>query len=261
MWEKAMARSVILIAAAALLIGSQAKAAELTLLVGGSMATTFREAGAEFARSTGHKLDYVFDTTGALQRRMRAGAKADIILVSAQGMDQLEHEKLIEPGSRIELATATIGVSVRSGAASPDLSTPDAFKRAMLAAHSIALVDPKAGGTSGIYLDGLFRRLGIADAVQKKAVLGNQGSEVADAVASGKADLGLTFISEMLPNKGVKIAAPLPGPIQSPTVYVVAIPAASSHKAEARAFIAMISAPSAWPSISKAGLTPIKKQP
>jgi ABC-type molybdate transport system substrate-binding protein len=65
----------------------------------------------------------------------------------------------------------------------------------------------------------------------------------------------------VLPNKGVKIAGPLPGPIQSPTIYVVTIPAASSHKDEARAFIATISAPSAWPSIRKAGLTPIKQQP
>ena len=210
-----MGRNIILIATAALLAASQAKAADLTLLVGGSMATTFREVGADFAYRTGHRLNYIVDTTGALQKRMRAGEKADIIMVSAQGMDQLENEKLIDPGSRVELATALIGVSVRRGAASPDLSTPDAFKRAMLAAHSVALVDPKSGGTSGVYLEGLFQRLGIADAIRKKAVFGNMGSEIADAVASGNADLGLTFISEMLPNAGVKIAGPLPDAVQS----------------------------------------------
>ena len=87
----------------------------------------------------------------------------------------------------------------------------------MLAAKSISYVDPKAGGTSGIYLDGLFQRMGIADEVKKKAVFGFQGSQVASAVADGKAELGLTFISEMLPNKGVKIAGPLPDAIQSVT--------------------------------------------
>ncbi|MGH9615027.1 MAG: molybdate ABC transporter substrate-binding protein [Bryobacteraceae bacterium] len=244
-----------------MLVASQAQAAELTLLVGGSMATPFREIGAEFARSTGNKLKFVINTTGALQKRMRAGEKADIIMISARGMDELEREQLILSGSRVELATAEIGVSVRSGAVSPDLSTPDAFKRAMLAARSIALVDPKAGGTSGIYLDGLFQKLGIADEVRGKAVFGNVGSSVADAVASGKAELGLTFISEMLPNKGVKIAGPLPGRLQRPTVYVVAIPAASSHKDEARAFVAAISSPSAWPSIAGAGLTPLRREP
>lgn len=252
-------RTSLAVAAAAVLAIPPAKAADLTLLVGGSMATVFKQVGADFTLSTGDKLDYIVDTTGALQKRLRSGETADIILVSAQGMDQLEHDHLILPGSQTEIAIATIGVSVRRGAASPDLFTPDAFKRVMLAAHSIALVDPKAGGTSGIYLDTLFQRLGIADDVKKKAVWANQGSQVAAAVASGNAELGLTFISEMLPNKGVRIAGPLPDAIQSPTAYVVAIPASSTHQRDARAFLAAVSSQSAWPAITKAGLTPVKK--
>jgi len=253
-------RTIIAVAAAALLAITPAKAADLTLLVGGSMTTVFKQVGARFAQNTGNKLDYVFDTTGALQKRLRSGETADIILVSAQGMDQLDHEHLILAGSQTEIAIATIGVSVRKGAASPDLSTTDAFKRAMLAAHSIALVDPKAGGTSGIYLDTLFQRLGIAADVKRKAVWGNQGSQIADAVASGKAELGLTFISEMLPNKAVQIAGPLPAEIQSPTAYVVAIPASSMHPQEARAFLAAVTSQSVWPVIRKAGLTPATKK-
>lgn len=252
-------RASVVIAAAALLAITPARAADLTLLVGGSMTTVFRQVGAEFARDTGNKLDYIDDTTGALMKRLRSGETGDIVLVSAQGMDQLGREHLVLPGSQTEIAIAKIGVSVRRGAASPDLSTRDAFKRAMLMAHSIALVDPKAGGTSGIYLDSLFQRLGIADVVKKKAIWANQGSQVAAAVASGKAELGLTFISEMLPNKAVRIAGPLPDAIQSPTTYVVAIPASSTHQIEARAFLAAISSQSVWPVITKAGLTPIKK--
>jgi len=252
-------RSAISLAAAALLAATSAEAADLTLLVGGSMQVPFRQVGADFARQTGNKMKFVVDTTGALQKHLRSGEKSDIILVSTQGMDQLEKEHLIQPGSRVDLAIADIGVSVRAGAPSPDLSSPEAFKRAMLGAKSISVVDPKAGGTSGMYLDGLFRQLGIAEEVGKKSVLRNQGSEVAEAVASGQAELGMTFISEMQPNKEVKIAGPLPAAIQSPTVYVVAIPAASDHKDEARVFIAAISNQSAWPAITAAGLTPIKK--
>ena len=254
-----MLRASLAVAAAVWLAITPARAADLTLLVGGSMGTVFREVGADFARITGNRLDYIVDTTGALQKRLRSGKPADIILVSAQGMDQLDREHLILPGSRTEIAIATIGVSVRRGAASPELSTPDAFKQAMLAAHSIALVDPKAGGTSGIYLEALFRRLGIADDVKKKAVPANQGWQVAATVASGRAELGLTFISEMLPNNAVQIAGPLPDAIQSPTAYVVAIPASSKHQSEARAFIAAVSSQSTWPIITKAGLAPVKK--
>jgi molybdate transport system substrate-binding protein len=127
----------------------------------------------------------------------------------------------------------------------------------MLAARSIALVDPKAGGTSGIYLDGLFQRMGIADEVKKKTVFGNQGSQVATAVADGKAEIGLTFISEMLPNKGVKIAAPLPDAIQSATTYTVAIPAGSPNPDAARAFIQAMKSQEGREAIAKAGLTPL----
>jgi len=166
-------RKTIVLAAAALMVATNVKAADLTLLVGGSMQIPFRQVGADFARDTGNKMKFVVDTTGALQKHLRSGEKADIILVSAQGMDQLEKEHLIQSGSRVDLAIADIGVSIRVGATAPDLSSPDAFKRAMLAANSISVVDPKAGGTSGMYLDGLFRRLGIAEEVRKKVVLRN----------------------------------------------------------------------------------------
>jgi molybdate transport system substrate-binding protein len=255
MWKTSLA------AAALLLVATQGEAAQLKLLVGGAMSEPFKEVGAEFSKQTGTSIDFTADTTGALQKRLRSGEKADIILVSAPGMDALEKEHLIVPGSRAELATALIGVSVPASAAVPDLSSPEAFKRAILAARSIAYVDPKAGGTSGIYLDGLFRRMGIADQVKQKAIFGNQGSEIADAVATGKAELGLTFISEMMPNKGVKIAGPLPAAIQSPTVYAVAIPVGSPNPDGARAFVQAMRTPAARAAITKAGLTPLSAKP
>jgi len=248
-----------LMAAALMLAAAQADAAQLKLFVGGAMSEPFKEVGADFAKRTGDTLDFVVDTTGALQKQLRSGEKADIILVSAPGMDALEKEHLIVPGSRVVLARAAIGVSVRAGASSPDLSSPEQFKKAMLAARSIALVDPKAGGTSGIYLDGLFRRMGIADEVKKKTVFGNRGSEIADAVATAKAELGLTFISEMMPNKGVKIAGLLPPAIQSATDYVVAIPAGSANPGAALAFVQAMMSPAARTVIAKAGLTPLEK--
>ena len=163
------------------------------------------------------------------------------------------------PGTRVDLASAAIGISVRAGSPSPDLSSADAFKKAMLAARSISVVDPKAGGTSGIYLDGLFQRMGIADEVKKKTVYGMQGSQVATAVADGKAELGITFISEMMPNKGVKIAGPMPAAIQNATNYAVAIPVGSPNPDAARAFIQAMRTEEARKAIAKAGLTPLTK--
>jgi molybdate transport system substrate-binding protein len=174
-------------------------------------------------------------------------------------MDALEKENLITPGTRANLAMAAIGVSVRAGAAAPDISTADAFKNAILAAKTISYVDPKAGGTSGTYIDALFRRMGIGDEIRKKVVFGYQGSQVAEAVAQGRAELGITFISEMLPNKGVKVAGELPPAVQSATVYSVAIPLGSPNPEAARAFIKAMQTPEAVASIGKAGLKPLVK--
>jgi molybdate transport system substrate-binding protein len=245
--------------AALLLIASSADAAQMKLLVGGSMQEPFKEVGAEFGKKNGHMIEYIVDTTGALQKRLRSGEKADIILVSEPGMDALDKEHLIMPGTRVNLANAAIGVSVKVGAPSPDLSSADAFKKALMSARSIAVVDPKAGGTSGNYLNGLFQRMGIAEEVKKKAVYGMQGSQIAAAVAEGRAELGMTFISEMLPNKGVKIAGPLPAAVQSATNYTVAIPVNAPNPDAARAFIAAMRTSEARAAIAKAGLEPLTK--
>jgi molybdate transport system substrate-binding protein len=105
----------------------------------------------------------------------------------------------------------------------PDITTPHAFKQALLNARSIAYTDPRAGGSSGIFLAGLFERLGIADIVQKKAVLGKRGHDVARSVAEGRAEAGITFISELISQAGVIVVGPLPGDLYNANTYSAAI--------------------------------------
>ena len=202
--------------------------AEISVFVGGAMTAPVKEAGAAFARSSGNTLVYVSDTTGALQKRLAAGEKADLVVVTGPGMDMLQKANLVVAASRVDLARALIGVAVKAGAPSPDLSTPDTFKAALLKARSVSYVNPAAGGTSGTYFEGLMQRMGIADAMKAKIVYRNQGSEVADAVAKGEAELGISFTSELQPNKGVKVAGTLPAAIQLPTIYSAAIAANAS---------------------------------
>ncbi len=252
-----MLKTAIFAAAALLALAARADAAELRLLVGGAMQEPFREVGAEFQKKTGHTLRFTVDTTGALQNKLRSGEKADLILVSSPGMDALEKENRIAQGTRVDLGRAVIGVSVRADAKAPDLSSVDAFKKALLSASSVSYVNPKAGGTSGNYMAGLLQRLGIADEVNKKVVYGNQGSEVAAAVAKGEAETGITFTSEMMPNKGVKIAGLLPEAVQSATVYAAAIPVGAENAEAAKAFIAEFKTPAAQAAIKRAGLEPL----
>jgi molybdate transport system substrate-binding protein len=232
-------------------------AAELTVFVGGAMTHPLEDAGAGFAHSSGNSFHFVSDTTGALQKRLAAGEKADLIVVTAPAMDALEKEHRIAAGTRTDLARALIGVGVHAGAASPDLSSTESFKKALLAARSVAYVSPAAGGTSGTYFEGLLKKMGIAEAMKPKIVYRTQGSEVADSVAKGDAELGITFTSEMAPNKGVKVAGPLPADIQLPTIYTAAMVEGAPHAKEAQAFLKSLAGPTGHDALVKAGLEPI----
>ena len=246
-----------LLATALAFAATNVNAAELHFLVGGSMQEPFKEIGAAYMKKTGNTIDFTVDTTGALLKKLDGGAPADLILVSEPAMNTLVKAKRVEAASRVSLARAAIGVSVKAGAPSPDLSSQDAFKKAIMAAKSISYVNPEAGGTSGTYMDGLFKKMGISDQVRAKVVWGYQGSQVADAVAKGQAEIGITFISEMAPNKGVKIAGPLPASIQNATAYDAAIPVNAKNGDQARAFLQMMMATEGHEAIAHSNLEPL----
>jgi molybdate transport system substrate-binding protein len=245
--------------AAALVLLPQAVGAQtpLTVFLSGAMTEPVKETGAAFTKSTGNTLVYVGDTTGGLIRRLTAGDKVDLIVVASPAMDGLEKDGRIVAGSRVNLARALIGVGVRAGAASPDLSTPDTFKAALLAAKTVSYVNPASGGTSGTYFEGLLNKMGIAQAMKPKIVYRTQGSEVATAVAKGEAELGITFTSELRPNPGVKVAGTLPAAIQLPTVYSVALVSATGGSDAARAFVRMLSGAEGRAAIERVGLEPL----
>lgn len=230
---------------------------ELRVFTGGAMSEPVREVGEAFARKSGNKIVYTSDTTGALQKRLASGERADVIVLAAPGMDALQKGNTVVQGTRIDLARALIGVAVRVGAPAPDLSSVEAFKSSLLKARSVSYVSPASGGTSGTYLDGLLRKLGIADAMKPRIVFRMQGSEVADAVAKGEAELGITFTSELQPNKGVRVVGTLPAEIQMPTIYAAALVATAPNADAARAFLAALGGAEGRAAVKKAGLEPL----
>src|SRR3954467_891557 len=121
----------------------------VTVFSGGAMSEPVRELGGVYAASSKSKVTYVVDTTGALQKRLAAGDKADLIVVTSAAIDALEKNNLVVKGTKVDLARGLIGVGVRAGAASPNLSTADTFKAALLKARSVSYVNPASGGTSG----------------------------------------------------------------------------------------------------------------
>jgi len=212
--------------------------------------------GAEFERETGNKLNFNFGTAGSLRDRIKNGEVADLVILSESAIAELGKLGLVFPDSRSDLGRTVTGVVVRDGAPIPDISTPEAFKRALLNARTVAYTDPKAGGSGGIMFSALLQKLGIADEINKKAILGKGGHDVAVSIAEGRAEFGTTFISEVLPVKGAKVVGPLPGELHNANTYTAAIHTRAQDRALASDFLRKLTDPATRPRWTAAGLEP-----
>jgi molybdate transport system substrate-binding protein len=236
-------------------IAENAVCADIKVLTAGAYKQVVLALQPGFEKQTGHKLIVDNDTNGALVKRIDGGEAFDVVVVSPVSIDDLVKKSKVAAGSRVVLARVGIGVMVKEGAPKPDISSVDAFKKSLLAAKSVAYIDPASGGSSGIYLDGLFTKMGIADQIKPKAKLIN-GGYVADHIAKGEAEIGIHQISEIMPVKGVTLVGPLPAEIQNYTTYAAGLGAASKVSEPAAALIKALSGPAAEPVLKSKGMTP-----
>lgn len=230
------------------------EAAAIKVLSAGAAEGPLSELIPRYMNETGRKIDVAFGTVGALRDRFKDGETVDVIVLSAPAIATLDKEGAFLPGSVTLLGEATTGVAMKVGAKQPDIATPDAFKAALLNARSVGATDPAKGGSSGIYLKSLIERMGIAEAMTGKMVLGNAGRDVAGAVVSGEAEMGITFISEFLPFQELAIVGPLPKAMEYVNGYSAAIAARSQAVAEAQAFLDYLRSPAARAVFKRAGL-------
>jgi molybdate transport system substrate-binding protein len=194
-----------------------------------------------FSQETGEPVDNFFGPVGALQAKISAGETADLAILIPSVLEPLQKAGTLS--GRFDLGRVGIGVTIKEGAASPDFSTPEAFKAMLLKARSIALTDPGVGGTAGIYLAGLLERMGIADTIKPKVQWQKNGFFTAQAVANGEAELGMTQMSEIVAVKGAAVAGPLPELLQMVTTYCAGIFSASKAQDKVRAFIDRLLSP------------------
>lgn len=230
--------------------------AEIKVMSAGAVKSMVAALGAEFERAAGGKLDLNFNTAGSLRERIENGEAADLVILSESAIAALAKRGLVVAGSITDLGRTVTGVVVREGAPAPDISTPEAFKQALLDARSVAYTDPKAGGSGGTMFAGLLEKLGIADQIAKKAVLCKGGYDVAGAIVDGRAELGTTFISEVLPVKGAKVIGTLPGELHFTNTYTAAIHAGSAAPDGAGALLRALTDPVTRGRWTAAGLEP-----
>jgi len=213
------------------------------------------ELGPKFERATGHRLAYSYDPAKAVRRRIENGEAFDIAIVTRPVFDILAAAGKLAPDSRADIGRSGLGVSVRKGAAKPDIGTADAFKRALLEAKSVVR---STEGTSGMYFETLLDRLGIARAMRGKIVLGPSG-RVAELVARGEAELAVQQIAELLPVAGTDYVGPFPPDLQLYSVFSAAVAAASRQREACIAFIDTLITPAAAALFKATGLEPVPR--
>jgi molybdate transport system substrate-binding protein len=207
----------------------------------------------QIERATGCKLSVSCTTSGGIAKRIAGGETADLVILAATELPDLIAQGKIIAGSPVEIARSLIGVGVRKGAPKPDISSPEAFKRALIAANTVAYTDPAAGGASGAYLAGLLETLGVADKVVTKLAAGGPDGLVGTIVARGDAEIGLHQIPELIA-AGVGLVGPLPASLQKPTVYAVGIPANARQADAGKALTAFLTTPAAAAAVKAQGM-------
>ena len=246
-------RSILSVSAACVLglallgitAGSTARAAEIKLLCAVALHPAIDVLIPDFEKSSGHKVTIAYGNAGAIADRFQKGEAADLVINAAPLMDQLRAQGKVLAGDRIIIAKVGVGVFVRKGAAKPDISSADAFKRSLLAARSVAYPDPAGGGASGIYMVSLIERLGIAAEMKPKTKLSPPGKVLYASVASGDVEIGFNQISEVLAQPTVEFVGPLPSAIQNYTQFAPGIVTGSSQADAGRALVTFLSSPPA----------------
>lgn len=218
------ARQTLRATAITLVLGmaaTSAAGAEITLLSAAAAEEPVTELAQQFERTTGHKVRLEFSTAGGVEGKVRAGARPDIVINDRMRLATMATGNLVASTPARTVGVVQIGVAVRKGGMRPDLSSTEAFRASLLKAESVSYGDPEKGPTTGIHFAKVLERLGLTEAIRPKQMLAPNGLEVMRLVASGKAELGITQISEIKHIQADSLVGPLPEALQLKTAYAV----------------------------------------
>jgi molybdate transport system substrate-binding protein len=225
---------------------------------GGAPKEVLTELVPEFEKATGHKVRITYIVISAMQQKLAAGEKPDMVLMPAPALEAQVKAGVMRDAPRPNLGVVRIGLVVREGAAKPDISTLDKFKAALLDAKSVVHSNP-AATPSGGHLAKVWERLGIADAMKPKLTFSNALDGGVPALAKGEAEIGLYPLSEIIHEKGVTVVGLIPQEIQLNTVYATGVLAANAAPEPAVAFVKFLADPAHAKHWKDAGFEPATK--
>ena len=246
------ARATVAAGVFTLMLAGMVHPAEIKVIASGAVKETYQELVPEFEKVSGHKVVTLWSGTADIMKRVKAGETADLIILGSNSIDELISIGKIEPGSRVDLMKSGVGAAVRAGAQRPDISSGEALKRTLLSAKSVAY----STGPSGVYLDGLFQRMGIANDLKPKLKQPPSGGSIAEMLARGEAEIGFQQVSELVHASGIDYLGPLSPDVQQITVFSSGIPISAKESVAAKALVMYLKSPAAAPIIAKNGMEP-----
>src|SRR6266481_764091 len=247
-----MKTASMIAAVSTFLLSGMAGAAEIKVLSTQATEEAYRELVPQFEQASGHKVTTIFTGTLDADKRLAAGEAYDLLIMSGPSIDEHLKDGKLAAGSRVDLAKSGVAVGVKAGAPKPDISTTEALKKTVLAAKSIGY----STGPSGIYVIGLFQRMGIADEIKGKLKQTPTGVFVGSIIASGEAEIGFQQVSELSHFAGVDYVGPLPAEVQQFTIFSSGIIAGAKEADAAKALVNFITAPAAAAVFKRIGMEP-----
>jgi molybdate transport system substrate-binding protein len=222
------------------------------VLATGVFATAFHSLAPAFEATTGAKIQVSIANAGEVAARVVAGEAVDLVMTSSAGVKALAKQGVLV-ADEVVIGKMRLGVAVPPGVTMPNLASTEAFRTLLLSANKVAYIDPNGGGTSGPFFEKMFTSLGVAEAVHAKAVLCKTGAEIVNAIASGRATIGMTQASEIIGGAGVAFAGYLPDAQNLTTAYAAAVAKGSTNPKAAIAFLEFVAGPVGSDHLRRAG--------
>jgi molybdate transport system substrate-binding protein len=240
--------------------GTAARDEELKVLSAVGLRQVMIALTPRFEQETGHTLAVTFDSGAVIARRLQGGEAADVVVIPRAAIDGLVRAGTAVATSVVDVASSAVGVAVRRGAPKPDISSPEAFRRTLLAAKSIARPDPSLGGSSGLHIEHVLGRLGIGEQLRSRTILASHPDREQEMpgsfVASGRAEIALHQIQELMAVPGIEIVGPLPGDLRGAFMFSAGLVARSKREEAGRQLLDLLKRPETLALIKSKGMEP-----
>ena len=236
------------------LMSAPVTAAQVTVLSAGAIEPGILAAAAAFNRESGHQVKVTFATAPQLRKRVGGGEAADVVIAPPAVIDEFAKNEKVAAGDRVNVGRVGVGIAIRQGAPVPDIKTTEALKRSLGEAGSIVFNQ----ASTGIYVEGLLKKLGVYDQIQPKIVRYPNGEAVMEHLLKGTKvkEIGFGASTEILlyKGKGLLLVGPLPADVQNYTMYTAAPMASSPNPPLAQQFVRWLGAPEAQAMFKASGI-------